>query len=353
MWNTCLIGRGWKSREGWSRPVLTGDGDITFQPSFGGWFRVFLVAGSFRRQFGIGMVASRLSMGFVVRVRCPVPGPPRSRSLSFAGRAGVFAGMVASWLVAVLCVVGFAVVMAQVRRPVPFRTRKLRPGTVMVLHSRGCGRVARRRICLVGLLLVCVLVDRPEGVHFLFWPGLAWLVSGRIGQKGRPGSAGGTGRRLRASWFIRFIGVAGYTGMPCITSYRNVAPSRIRSCITTRQRLSRPPTRVGVNVVLSCGCIGAISAEPGILRIAIRNPATHSSPSTNRSNPTPARRAINRAGNNADEGSARLRHARLYEKGCELRGKRDCTIRQRAMCGTAESAERLSAEQVVNPGLHV
>ena len=41
---------------------------------------------------------------------------------------------------------GFAVVMAQVRRPVPFRTRKLRPGTAMVLHSRGCGRVARRRI---------------------------------------------------------------------------------------------------------------------------------------------------------------------------------------------------------------
>ena len=35
--------------------------------------------------------------------------------------------------------------MAQVRRPVPFRTRKLRPGTAMVLHPTGCGRVARRR----------------------------------------------------------------------------------------------------------------------------------------------------------------------------------------------------------------
>ena len=46
--------------------------------------------------------------------------------------------------------IGFAVVMAQVRRPVPFRTRKLRPGTAMVLHSRGCGRVARRRIQLSG-----------------------------------------------------------------------------------------------------------------------------------------------------------------------------------------------------------
>ena len=40
----------------------------------------------------------------------------------------------------------FAAAMAQVRRPVPFRTRKLRPGTAMVLHPRGCGRVARRRI---------------------------------------------------------------------------------------------------------------------------------------------------------------------------------------------------------------
>ena len=40
--------------------------------------------------------------------------------------------------------------MAQVRRPVPFRTRKLRPGTAMVLHSRGCGRVARRRITRTG-----------------------------------------------------------------------------------------------------------------------------------------------------------------------------------------------------------
>ena len=27
----------------------------------------------------------------------------------------------------------------------PFRTRKLRPGTAMVLHPRGCGRVAHRR----------------------------------------------------------------------------------------------------------------------------------------------------------------------------------------------------------------
>ena len=35
--------------------------------------------------------------------------------------------------------------MAQGRRPDPFRTRKLRPVTAMVLHPEGCGRVARRR----------------------------------------------------------------------------------------------------------------------------------------------------------------------------------------------------------------
>lgn len=40
---------------------------------------------------------------------------------------------------------GFAAAMAQGRRPDPFRTRKLRPGTAMVLHPTGRGRVARRR----------------------------------------------------------------------------------------------------------------------------------------------------------------------------------------------------------------
>ena len=55
-----------------------------------------------------------------VRVRCPVPGPPRSESWRGSGSAGRPVG--------VGRYIGFAVVMAQVRRPVPFRTRKLRPG---------------------------------------------------------------------------------------------------------------------------------------------------------------------------------------------------------------------------------
>ena len=45
--------------------------------------------------------------------------------------------------------------MAQVRRPVPFRTRKLRPDTARVLHSIGCGRLARCRINLSSGELDC------------------------------------------------------------------------------------------------------------------------------------------------------------------------------------------------------
>ena len=55
-------------------------------------------------------------------VRCPVPGPPRSESVVWHGSGS------AGRPVGVGRCIGFAVVMAQVRRPVPFRTRKLRPG---------------------------------------------------------------------------------------------------------------------------------------------------------------------------------------------------------------------------------
>ena len=75
----------------------------------------------------------------------------RPLSGSRTATIGIVAGSVAGRRFFRLAVQsGFAVVMAQVRRPVPFRTRKLRPGTAMVLHSRGCGRVARRRIQLSG-----------------------------------------------------------------------------------------------------------------------------------------------------------------------------------------------------------
>ena len=56
------------------------------------------------------------------RVRCPVPGPPRSESVVW-----LVSVPPVRWFPSDRCI-GFAVVMAQVRRPVPFRTRKLRPG---------------------------------------------------------------------------------------------------------------------------------------------------------------------------------------------------------------------------------
>ncbi len=68
--------------------------------------------------------------------------------------------------------IGFAVVMAQVRRPVPFRTRKLRPGTAMVLHSRGCGRVARRRIHMLGVPVERNAPGTPFLFFFRIFPGL-------------------------------------------------------------------------------------------------------------------------------------------------------------------------------------
>ena len=120
MRNTCLIGRRWKPCEGWSRPVLTGERGTFSNPFLCGglglvlwWFLVgwqgmlFLV------------VTTTILVKRFVRVRCPVPGPPRSESW--------LVPLPVRWFPSDRCI-GFAVVMAQVRRPVPFRTRKLRSG---------------------------------------------------------------------------------------------------------------------------------------------------------------------------------------------------------------------------------
>ena len=121
MLNTCSIGRRWKPREGWSRPVLTGERGTLFPiPLFGG--RVSSCGGFFR-----WMARSIVSCGhdddtgeaFCLR---PLSG---SRTATIGiGRVAGSAGRP----VGVGRYIGFAVVMAQVRRPVPFRTRKLRPG---------------------------------------------------------------------------------------------------------------------------------------------------------------------------------------------------------------------------------
>ena len=155
----------------------------------------------------------------------------------------------------------------------------------MVLHSRGCGRVARRRFKRIG----------PPGRAFgsreapFSFPG---FPSGS--RSGNPHFLSLNTSRAQAFYRNGFIDWA-----LCITSYPNVAPSRTRLCITTRQRLSRPPTRVGANAALSFGYTVAVSAVLGISRIAIHNPATCMFRLTSSSSHIPARRATSPAEGNS------------------------------------------------------
>ena len=118
MWNTCSIGRGWKPCEGWSRPVLTGERGTLSNPCLVGWVSScggFLV-GWQGILFSCGHETKDRSVLLASVVRFPDRhdrnrGWFRCRPILVVGRY-----------------IGFAVVMAQVRRPVPFRTRKLRPG---------------------------------------------------------------------------------------------------------------------------------------------------------------------------------------------------------------------------------
>lgn len=121
MLNTCSIGRRWKSREGWSRPVLTGERGTLFPTRLLG--RVSSCGGFFR-----WMARSIVSCG-----HDDDTGEAFGCSRPLSGSRTATIGIVAWFrfcrpiLVVGRCI-GFAVVMAQVRRPVPFRTRKLRPG---------------------------------------------------------------------------------------------------------------------------------------------------------------------------------------------------------------------------------
>ena len=122
MLNTCSIGRRWKPREGWSRPVLTGERGTLSNPFLCGglglvlWWFLSLDG----KEHCFLVVTMTIPVKRFACVRCPVPGPPRSESWHGSGSAGRPVGVGRC--------IGFAVVMAQVRRPVPFRTRKLRPG---------------------------------------------------------------------------------------------------------------------------------------------------------------------------------------------------------------------------------
>lgn len=81
--------------------------------------------------------------------------------------------------------------MAQVRRPVPFRTRKLRPGTAMVLHSTGCGRVARRRTTRTGSPDTLKVPGLPEYRDARAWGGVYLAFLG-LSVLGLPRSAART-----------------------------------------------------------------------------------------------------------------------------------------------------------------
>ena len=120
MLNTCSIGRRWKPREGWSRPVLTGERGTLSDP----------LAGSGLVLWWFLSLDGKEHCFLVVTMTIPVK---RFCSRPLSGSRTATIGIVAWFrfcrpiLVVGRCI-GFAVVMAQVRRPVPFRTRKLRPG---------------------------------------------------------------------------------------------------------------------------------------------------------------------------------------------------------------------------------
>ena len=119
MQNTWSIGRTWKPRERWSRPVLTGKRDTTPNP-VGARHHTLHASGDTEQH---REHKTRINDS----VHHPVPKPPaRPAPQGLDNRR-------------------FAAAMARGRRPVPFRTRKLRPCTAMVLHPTECGRVARRR----------------------------------------------------------------------------------------------------------------------------------------------------------------------------------------------------------------
>ena len=123
MLNTCSIGRRWKPREGWSRPVLTGERGTLFPTRLLG--RVSSCGGFFR-----WMARSIVSCGHdddtgeAFGCSRPLSGS-RTATIGIGRVAGSVCRPIPWW---VGRCTGFAVVMAQVRRPVPFRTRKLRPG---------------------------------------------------------------------------------------------------------------------------------------------------------------------------------------------------------------------------------
>ena len=124
MQNTWSIDRTWKPRKGRSRPALMVEDNTTPTPLRGGGIDTTANETCGNEHERPQAIDNETRVHRPVPEPSPRPAPPRKR------RAGT---------------TEFAAVMAWGRRPVPFRTRKLRPSTAMVLHSEGCGRVAHRR----------------------------------------------------------------------------------------------------------------------------------------------------------------------------------------------------------------
>ena len=120
MLNTCSIGRRWKPREGWSRPVLTGERGTSSNPWWVGSRPVVVSRWMARNAVSCGH-GDDTGKAFCLR---PLSGS-RTATIGIGRVAGSVCRPIPWW---VGRYIGFAVVMAQVRRPVPFRTRKLRPG---------------------------------------------------------------------------------------------------------------------------------------------------------------------------------------------------------------------------------
>ena len=218
MQNTWSIGRTWKPREGWSRPVLTDERQHSYSP-----IRSGTASSSCKRhQTAMSIVWPQDETSTNSR---PLSG---SQAATRPADLGVWPYKRR-----------FAAVMAQVRRPVPFRTRKLRPGTAMVLHSTGCGRVARRRITRTGSPDTLKVPGLPAYRDTCVWGGVSRVLGPqRLGPPPGPPRGRLPSKREARNWLG--YGVALHWLLLCITSPLNVALRRIKSCITIRRRLSVP-----------------------------------------------------------------------------------------------------------------
>ena len=123
MLNTCSIGRRWKPREGWSRPVLTGERGTLSDPLVGSGLVLWWFLSLDGKEHCFLVVTETIPVKRLICSR-PLSGS-RTATIGIGRVAGSVAGRSR---LGVGRYIGFAVVMAQVRRPVPFRTRKLRPG---------------------------------------------------------------------------------------------------------------------------------------------------------------------------------------------------------------------------------